>query len=105
MTHLEENYPDLHNDLGTFMSTKSLTAPLQTNTDVIPLLINRLDSPEYRDAFSEFIDVKNEDKNFEFLWSYMQMIDVLLAHTRADRTDDWELHVNSFTRMLKTFMR
>ena len=82
------------------MSKKSYTSPSVTDPDVIPALINRLKTPEFREALKAFVDHMSDDKNFEFMWSYMKMVQLELTAVRADRTDDWDLHVNAFTRML-----
>ena len=68
-------------------------------------MITRCDKNDFRDAVDEFIAMKSEDKNFTLFWTYMTMGQMLLCYTRADRTDNWPLHANSFTRMLGAFER
>ena len=105
MVFLEQSYPDMFQDVNSLMVLKSIENPLQTSEDVITPLITRCDKNDFRDAVEDFLAMKKEDKNFQFFWSYMEMVGMLLAYTRADRTDDWPLHVNSVTRMLGPYGR
>lgn len=49
---------------------------------------------------------KSEDNvNFAFWWSYLEMASILLNFTRAQREGNWELYLNSFCCMLPYFFR
>ncbi len=105
MTFLEINNPDMHQDLHSLMYLRSETTPDHTSEDSIAPLITRLDKQDFRDILDEFIEIKKQDKSFTYFWTYMEMVNILLAFVRADRSDNWPLHVNSFTRMLGPFER
>ena len=105
MTFIQEKKPDLYNDLSALQELKSDTHELETSPEAISPLITQLDSDEFRQVFGQFLEIKKQDKNFVFFWIYITMVEVLLAYVRADRTDCWDLHVNSFTRMLGPFER
>ncbi len=92
---LEINYRDLYIDIVTLMNQK----------EYIQALIVRCDTQDFREAYAAFEEMKMEDKNFQFLRTYMKMVEILLAYMRADRMDNWALHVNAFTRMLGPFER
>ncbi len=92
---LEINYRDLYIDIVTLRNQK----------EYIQALIVRCDMQDFRDAYAAFEEMKMEDKNFQFLRTYMKMVEILLAYMRADRMDNWALHVNAFTRMLGPFER
>lgn len=46
-----------------------------------------------------------KNPNFKFWWSYIQMVQILLLFTRAQRDGLWQLHLHSFTSMLPYFFR
>ena len=95
MEYMNESYPDMYEDLQI----------LSSNSDTILPLLTIVGTPEFSDAYSNFLTMKRQDKNFDFFWTYMDMIQILLAFIRAERSDDWNLHVDAFTRMLDSFMR
>ena len=69
-------------------------------------LISKCDTEEFRTMLSEFVELcTTRNKNFEYWWSYMEMVEVLLLHTRAQRTGDFDLCMHSFKRMLPDFFR
>ena len=51
-----------------------------------------------------FID-SQKNVNFRFWWRYLQMVQILLLFVRAQREENWELHLSSFTAMRPFFMR
>jgi hypothetical protein len=71
-----------------------------TTEDLISLLAEK----DFRDAMEAFLATK-ENPNFKFWWSYMQMVQILLLFTRAQRDGIWELHLSAFQSMLPYFMR
>ena len=66
-----------------------------TTEDLISLLAEK----DFRDAMEAFLATK-ENPNFKFWWSYMQMVQILLLFTRAQRDGIWELHISAFQSML-----
>ena len=95
MEHVKATNGDLHTDLCT----------LSHDADSILPLFTRVNSSEVLDALDEFLNIKRQDKNIAFLWTYMDMVQVLLTFTRAQRDDDWVLYMYTFTLMLDLFMR
>ncbi|KAL8561352.1 hypothetical protein ACOMHN_040430 [Nucella lapillus] len=71
-----------------------------TTEDLMSLLAEK----DFRDAMEAFLATK-ENPNFKFWWSYMQMVQILLLFTRAQRDGIWELHLSAFQSMLTYFMR
>ncbi|KAL8600360.1 hypothetical protein ACOMHN_013575 [Nucella lapillus] len=71
-----------------------------TTEDLISLLAEK----DFRDAMEAFLETK-ENPNFKLWWSYMQMVQILLLFTRAQRDGFWELHLSAFQSMLTYFMR
>jgi len=67
-------------------------------------LIDHLNGDEFRDSMATFID-SQKNVNFRFWWSYLQMVQTLLLFVRAQREENWELNLSSFTAMLPFFMR
>ena len=94
----EHNY-DLHNDLVTLASNTS------DDADLLPL-INRCTTEEFRVMLIEFVEYRvGENTNFQHWWSYMEMVQILLLHTRAQREGDWDLKIHAFKCMLPHFHR
>ena len=46
-----------------------------------------------------------EDLNFKFLWSYIQMVQILLLFKRTQIDGIWDLHILAFQSKLAYFMR
>ena len=95
LSFIEEKNPDLKRK----MNEKSGNG---TTEDLI--VIELLADKELRDAMETFL-AANENPNFKFWWSYMQMVQILLLFTRAQRDGIWELHLSAFRSMLPYFMR
>ncbi|XP_068240057.1 uncharacterized protein [Palaemon carinicauda] len=92
---LNKSHLDIYDDINTTSKAEDPVQPLFT----------RINTSEFFDVLEEFLAMKKQDKNFCFFWTYMDMVQVLLAFTRAQRLDDFKLHLNSFTRMVASFMR
>ncbi|XP_068200369.1 uncharacterized protein [Palaemon carinicauda] len=92
---LNKSHLDIYDDINTTSKAEDPVQPLLT----------RINTSEFFDVLEEFLAMKKQDKNFCFFWTYMDMVQVLLAFTRAQRLDDFKLHLNSFTRMVASFMR
>ena len=56
------------------------------------------------EAVMEAFIASNRNPNFMFWWGYMQMVQILLMFTRAQRDGIWDLHLQAFTRMMPYFM-
>ena len=95
IVYLEENHKDINTDI---------TALSQVENSVEPLL-TRVDTLEFFKILEEFLTMKKRDKNFKFIWTYMEKVQVLLAFTTAQHADEFKLHINAFTRMLGSFLR
>ena len=48
----------------------------------------------------EFDESMSASKNYDFWHSYMNMVETLLDFIRAEREDNWELHLESFAAIL-----
>lgn len=66
-------------------------------------LLTFLATKEFLDILSSF-EKSNMNPNFKFWWSYMEMVEILLMFTRAQREGNWNLHLHSFQRMIPFFM-
>ena len=75
-----------------------------TGDEDIDLLMSILETDRFRQTMEAFIESKC-NANFRFWWSYMQMVQILLLFTRAQREGNWELHLHAFQSMLPLFMR
>ena len=67
-------------------------------------LISLLASPWFRETMQAFVGT-NRNPNFRYWWEYMQMVQLLLHFTRAQREGLWDLHLYAFRAMLPYFMR
>lgn len=67
-------------------------------------LITLLSTTEFREAMAAFVESR-KNPNFKFWWSYMQMVEILLLFTRAQRDGLWRFLWQSFTSMLPYFFR
>jgi len=76
----------------------------KTSDGDLDTLISLLETDEFRDAMTVFINSK-DNVNFQFWWSYIQMVHTLLLFTRAQRDGNWEVHLYAFQSMLPLFMR
>ena len=94
-TYLEESDPDMFADIKAACDTQNS----------YPLLLTRLNTPEFFQSLDAFLSAKKKDKNFAFILTYLDMVQILIAFTRAQRVDDFKLHLNSFARMLGSFIR
>ena len=92
--YLKDANQDLFNDLNTL-----------GKFDSFDCLVTRLNSAELKQSLEMFIEDKKQDKNFAFIWSYLEMVQMLLAFTRTNRENDWDLHMYAFTNMLHDFMQ
>lgn len=72
--------------------------------DNVQNLITLLETKDFRDAVNAFVASK-DNANFQFWWSYMQMVEVLLLYIRAQRDGIWNLHLHAFKSMLPFFMQ
>lgn len=67
-------------------------------------LVTLLCTAEFREAVDAFVE-STSSSNFKFWWSYIQMVELLLLFTSAQRDGLWQLHLQSFTSMLPYFFR
>lgn len=67
-------------------------------------LLSLLASKQFRDLVDGFV-ASSDGSNFQFWWTYMKMVEILLMFTRASRDGDWKLHLHAFTSMLPYMMR
>ena len=50
---------------------------------------------------NDFITQRREENvNFCYCWSYVEMVKILLHFTHAERDGIWDLHVHSFSSVL-----
>jgi len=68
------------------------------------ILLPLLASPKFQAIFEQHVTSKS-NPNFKFWWEYMQMVEILLHFTRAQREGNWKLHLEAFRCMLPYFMR
>ena len=77
------------------------TLQLCTVNDIDDVIRN----PDIMELLDEYIKQKSSNPNFEFMWTYMEMVWILLLFTHAQRDGLWELHLYAFGRMLPFFFR
>jgi hypothetical protein len=53
--------------------------------------------------YKEFVEQGQEGATFTFWSSYLNMIELLLLHTRATRTGHWQLHLSTLQSMIPWF--
>ncbi|KAK4877224.1 hypothetical protein RN001_009730 [Aquatica leii] len=53
------------------------------------------------EAFKEFVE--NQSSTFQFWCTYMEMVETLLEFIYSERTGQWDLHLQSFRKMLPWF--
>jgi len=83
-----------------------LNESIKNSIDDTDQLIVVIDSERFRNVISLFLQIKGDDNpNFTYWWNYMDMVEILLQFTRAQRDGLWDLHLDSFRRMLPYFMR
>lgn len=75
----------------------------KSDANDIEELLSLLTTNEFADLMAAFV-TSNENPNFKFWWSYMEMVEILLMFTRAQREGNWNLHLHSFQRMIPYFM-
>ena len=91
LTFLGDKDPDLKEQLE-----KTKTGPEE---DLVTLLASK----DF-EAATEAYFAANDNPNFKFWWSYMQMVHIHLLFIRAQRDGIWDLHLYAFQRMLHYFM-
>jgi hypothetical protein len=64
-------------------------------------LLSLLASKQFRDLVDGFV-ASSDGSNFQFWWTYMKMVEILLMFTRASRDGDWKLHLHAFTSCFHT---
>ena len=92
--YLQDNKRELYEDVISLSEAQMFKA-----------LSDRLNNEEFFDELIAFIDMKKMDKNFSYMWNYMDMVQKLLSFTRGERTENFTLQMNAFTRMLDDFTR
>ena len=81
-------------------------AALASSPENAEALITSLKSPRVQKVLDEFVEQRSEENvNFMFWWSYMEMVSILLMFTRAQREGNWDLYLHSFRRMLPYFFQ
>ncbi|XP_014666278.1 PREDICTED: uncharacterized protein LOC106808189 [Priapulus caudatus] len=56
-----------------------------------------------KNSLAAFVDSRQVCHNFQFWWKYIEMVNILLRFTRAQRDGLWELHLSAFRDMLPYF--
>ena len=95
MSFLPENNSELHSQISSVMNDDNKIAEL----------VSILQEEQYCKALAEFVTTESHNVNFKFWWQYIEMFSILLLFTRAQREGIWELHLESFTKMIPLFMR
>ena len=95
MSFLQENNSKLHSQISSVMNDDNKIAEL----------VSILQEEQYCKALAEFVTTESHNVNFKFWWQYIEMFSILLLFTLAQREGIWELHLESFTKMIPLFMR
>lgn len=67
-------------------------------------LITVLRDDRFKELMAEYV-ASRPSPTFKFWWQYLEMVEILLQFTRAQRDDIWSLYLFSFRCMLPFFMR
>lgn len=62
-----------------------------------------LSTKKFRSLVANFKVQHKDNPNIIFWWDYLQMVEILLMFTRAERDGIWRLHLYSFRSMLPYF--
>ena len=54
----------------------------------------------FRDEFEVFLEEHSQNSTFTFWKMYIDLVQILLNFVRAEREDNWELHLEAFQQML-----
>ena len=92
--YLKDSNEDLYKDVISLSEARFFKA-----------LSDRLNNEEFFNELNAFINMKKMDKNFSYIWNYLEMVQKLLSFTRGERTENFTLQMNAFTRMLDDFTR
>lgn len=66
-------------------------------------LLSVLGSSRFQNILAAFVSSRNVDPNFKFWWMYIEMVNILLRFTKAQRDGLWDLHFSAFRGMLQYF--
>ena len=66
---LKDDAPDVYQDIE---------VPSRADSDTLRPLVQRIESPDFRDMFMKFIAVKAEHKTFNLFLRYLDMVQMLL---------------------------
>ncbi|KAL2095499.1 hypothetical protein ACEWY4_010218 [Coilia grayii] len=75
----------------------------KSSSEDIEDLLTFLASKDFLEILDSF-EKSNMNPNFKFWWGYMEMVEILLMFTRAQREGNWNLHLHAFKRMIPFFM-
>ena len=67
-------------------------------------LVSVLASSGFQNSLA-FVGSRQASHHFQFWWKYIEMVNILLRFTRAQRNGLWELHLSAFRDMLPFFHR
>ena len=103
---LEDHFVTVYSLLTGVSQIHFIDINASANTDEsVQTLLTHINTHEFFNIMDKFLSIKKKDKNFAYFLTYMDMVQVLLAFTWAQRSDDFKLHLNTFTRMLGFFLR
>ena len=68
-------------------------------------LVSVLASSGFQNSLAAFVDSRQASHHIQFWWKYIEMVNILLRFTRAQRDGLWELHLSAFRDMLPFFHR
>ena len=63
-------------------------------------LLNALNPQQMQSMMKDFEREHSDNPNFKLWSSYMSMVEILLDFIRAEREDNWNLHLEAFAAML-----
>ena len=82
--YLQESHNDLFIDI--------IISATANTKDSSQTLLTHINTPEFFNIMDESLSIKKKDKNFAYILIYMDILQVLLAFTWAQRFDDFKLH-------------
>lgn len=84
------------------LSSSELRDDLKNKRDALPSVCKL--SSITKDLFTEFSEfIEAQTATFKYWVSYLELVEILLEFQFAERSGNWELHLNSFRKMLPYF--
>lgn len=100
---IEYKSPSIHSLNLLHLCSSEIRDHLKKEEGALPSLYKISSLTKY--LFIEFHGfIETQTATFKYWFSYLQLIEILLEFQFAERSSNWELHLNSFRKMLPFFL-